>query len=81
MFQDKVYHLSEDTKQMPIDNHVHTMDDLEAVLHQDDFSNDVLPSIVDDQTQRSKSKKHRRTRKGARMYTAYLMWTNISRCQ
>ncbi|PNF21095.1 hypothetical protein B7P43_G05541 [Cryptotermes secundus] len=45
----------------------------ERVLLQDDVSNDVLPSIVDDQTQRSKSKKHRRTRKGTRMYTTYLM--------
>ncbi|XP_023719818.1 spondin-2 isoform X3 [Cryptotermes secundus] len=64
--KDKVYHLSEDTGQMPIDNRVHTIDDLERVLLQDDVSNDVLPSIVDDQTQRSKSKKHRRTRKGTR---------------
>lgn len=77
--QDKVYHLSEDTGQMPIDNRVHTMDDLERVLLQDDVSNDVLPSIVDDQTQRSKSKKHQRTRKGARMYTTYLMSININR--
>jgi hypothetical protein len=50
-------------------------------LLEDDISNDVLPSIIDDQTQRSKSKKHRRTRKGARMYTTQLLSMNISRCQ
>jgi hypothetical protein len=68
-----VYHLSEYTEQTLIDNRVHTVDDLGTVQLQDDISNDVLPSIVDDQTQRSKPRKHRRSRKGARMYIICLM--------
>jgi hypothetical protein len=68
MLQDKVYRLSEETEQSPNDIRVYTVEDLEAVLRQDDLSNDVLPSIVHDQTQRPKMKRHRRMRKGARMY-------------
>lgn len=77
ILQDKVYHLSKDTEQMPIDNRVHTVANLGTRLIQDDISNDVLPSIVDDQTQRSKPKKHRRTRKGARMYITCPILMNI----
>jgi hypothetical protein len=66
-----VYHLSEHAEQTRIDNRVHTVDDLGTVLLRDDISNDVLPSIVGDQTQRSKPRRHRRTRKGARKYTTH----------
>jgi hypothetical protein len=75
-----VYHLSEYAEQTHIDNRVHTVDDLGTVLLRDDISNDVLPSIVDDQTQRSKPRKHRRTRKGARKHTTCLTSMSSSRC-
>jgi hypothetical protein len=67
MLQDKVYRLSEETQESANDIRVQTVDDLEAALRQDDISNDVLPSIVHDQTHRPKSNKHRRMRKGGRM--------------
>lgn len=70
MLQDKVYRLSEEVEHALLDNTVHTVDDLEAVQLQEDISNDVLPSIVHDQIHHSKLGKHRRMRKGSRMYPA-----------
>jgi hypothetical protein len=70
MLQDKLYRLSEETEHSPIDNAVVTVEDLEAVRQQDDISNDLLPSIVNEQTHDSKLGKHRRMRKGSRMYPA-----------
>jgi hypothetical protein len=70
MLQDKLYRLSKEVDHSPIDNAVHTADDVEAVRPQYDISNDVLPSIVNDQTHYSKLGKKRRIRKGHRKYPA-----------
>ncbi|KDR15955.1 Spondin-2 [Zootermopsis nevadensis] len=80
--KDKVYRLSEETRHSPNDIQVYTVDDLEAVLRQDDISNDVLPSIVHEQTQRPKLNKHRRMRKGARRAVACQVgeWETWSPC-
>jgi len=63
-----VYRLSEVVEHSLIDNTVHTVDDVEAVRLQYDISNDVLPSIENDQTHYAKLGKHRRMRKGSREY-------------
>jgi len=68
MLQDKMYRLSEEVEHTIIDNAVHTVDDVEAVRLQYDISNDVLPSIENDQTYYAKLGKHRRMRKGSREY-------------
>jgi hypothetical protein len=68
MLQDKMYRLSQEVEHSLIDNTVHTVDDVEAVRLQDDISNDVLPSIENDQTHYVKLGKHRRMRKGSREY-------------
>jgi hypothetical protein len=65
-----MYRLSEEVKHSIIDNTVHTVDDLEAGRLQYDISNDVLPSIENDQTHYTKLGKPRRMRKGSREYPA-----------
>ena len=65
-----MYRLSEKVKHSPIDNRVRTVDDVAVGQLQYDISNDVLPSIVNDQNHHSKLGKHRRMRKGSRMYQA-----------
>ena len=65
-----MYRLSEAVEHSLIDNTVHTLDDVDAVRLQYDISNDVLPSIENDQTHYAKLGKHRRMRKGSREYPA-----------
>ncbi|PSN57795.1 hypothetical protein C0J52_04358 [Blattella germanica] len=64
-YKDKMYQLSEESKHQSFDNRVHTMDDLESALRQDEISNDVVPSIVNYQSQRRRMNKSRRLRKGS----------------
>jgi hypothetical protein len=68
LLQDKLYRLSEEIEHSPFDNTLLTVDDLEAKRLQDEISNDVLSSIMNDQTHHSKLGKHRRIRKGSRTY-------------
>ena len=65
-----MYRLSEAVEHSRIDNTVHTLDDVDVVRLQYDISNDVLPSIENDQTHYAKLGKHRRMRKGSREYPA-----------
>ncbi|KAJ4451409.1 hypothetical protein ANN_02871, partial [Periplaneta americana] len=76
---DKLYRLSEKMQRSHIDNRVHSVDDLEAVLRREEISNDVLPSIVRDKPQRRKGK-HRRLRNGRPVACQVSEWEAWSPC-
>ena len=65
-----MYRLSKEVEHSLIDNAVHTVDDVKALRLHYDISNDVLPSIENDQTHYATVAKHRRMRKGSREYPA-----------